>query len=86
MLNKINNENGTVNFFQGLMLFLAWSVAIGMTFLFINLVSVSYQVNDHQTASIAISIIAIVVFWILAGVLTYVFTGLRKGAGKEKQP
>ena len=55
-----------------------------MTLLLINLVNVSYEVNDHQTASIAISILGITVFWILAGILTYVLVGLYRGRKKEE--
>jgi hypothetical protein len=56
-----------------------------MTILLINLVNVSGEVNDHQTASIAISILGITVFWILAGILTYVLAGLYKGRNKEAE-
>ena len=58
-------------------------LATAMTILFINLVKISGEVNDHQTASIAISILGITVFWILAGILTYVLAGLYKGRNKE---
>jgi len=84
MVNK-NNEERSVKYFQGLMLAVVWLIPASMTLLFINLVHISYQVNDHQTASIAISLIAVAVFWILAGILTYVFIGLHKGAKKEEQ-
>ncbi len=81
-MDKRNNEERMIKFLQGLSLAGIWSLAISMTLLFINLIHISYQVNDHQTASIAISIIAVAVFWILAGILTYVFVGLRRHAGK----
>ena len=60
-----------------------WILASGMTVLLINLVNVSGEVDDHQTASIAISILGIIVFWILAGILTYVLAGLYIGRNKE---
>ena len=82
MVNK-NSEERSVKFFQGLMLAVVWLIPASMTLLFINLVHISYQVNDHQTASIAISLIAVAVFWILASILTYVFIGLHKHSRKE---
>lgn len=80
---KKNNKDRNINFIQGLTLILIWFLASGMTALFINLVNVSYQVDDHQSASVAISIIAVVIFWVLAGILTYVFVGLHRGIKKE---
>ncbi len=85
MVNNNNNEERSVKFFQRLMLVVLWSIPVSMTLLFINLVHISYQVKDHQTASIAISIVAVTIFWILASVLTYVYVGLHRHAGKEKQ-
>ncbi len=84
MLRK-NNKNRTVNLIQGLTLIFIWILAGSMTLLFINLVHISYQVDDHQSASIVISIIAVIVFWILAGILTYVFVGLHRFGKKEEQ-
>jgi heme/copper-type cytochrome/quinol oxidase subunit 2 len=69
-------------FIQIILLSFLWMLASAMTLLFINLVEVSYQVNDHQTASIAISILGVIVFWILAGILTYVLVGLHRGRKK----
>ncbi len=82
---KKDNKDRVVNFIQGITLIFIWILAGSMTLLFINLVNISYQVNDHQSASIVISIIAVIIFWILAGILTYVFVGLHKHAGKEEQ-
>lgn len=84
MVNKAKEER-SVRFMQDLMLAAIWSVAASMTLLFINLIHISYQVDDHQTASIAISIVAVAVFWILASILTYVFIGLRRHRKKEEQ-
>lgn len=69
-------------FIQIILLSFLWMLASAMTLLFINLVEVSYQVNDHQSASIAISILGVIVFWILAGILTYVLVGLHRGRKK----
>lgn len=70
-------------FIQIILLSFLWMLASGMTLLLINLVNVSYAVNDHQSASIAISILGIAVFWILAGILTYVLVGLYRGKREE---
>ena len=85
MLNKIKNFFGSILLIQIILLSFLWMVASSMTWLLVNLVEVSYEVNDHQTASIAISILGIVVFWILAGILTYVLVGLYRGRKKGAQ-
>lgn len=84
-MSRKNNENSTIYLIQWVTLIFIWMLAGSMTLLFINLVNISYQVNDHQTASIAISIVAVAVFWILASILTYVFIGLRRHRRKEEQ-
>lgn len=84
-MSKKNNEDRTINLLQWVSLIFIWILAASMTLLFINLVNISYQVNDHQTASIVISIVAVAVFWILAGILTYVFFGLHRHSGKGEQ-
>ncbi len=83
MLSKIKSIFGKNILIQTVLLSFLWMLASGMTLLLINLVQVSYEVNDHQSASIAISILGIIVFWILAGILTYVLVGLYKGRKKE---
>ncbi len=55
-----------------------WLLAIGVTWWFVHLVIIANQVKDAQTASLWISILAITVFWILAGVLSYVFFSLHR--------
>ena len=82
MLIKIKNFFGRIIIIQVVLLSFLWMLASAMTWLFINLVQVSYEVNDHQSASIAISILGVIVFWILAGILTYVLVGLYRGRKK----
>jgi Na+-driven multidrug efflux pump len=82
MLSRIKEFFGKPIFIQIILLSFLWMLASGMTLLLINLVNVSYEVNDHQSASIAISILGITVFWILAGILTYVLVGLYRGRNK----
>ena len=83
MFNKIKNFFESLIFIQIILLSFLWILASGMTVLLINLVNISGEVDDHQTASIAISILGIIVFWILAGILTYVLAGLYRGRNKE---
>lgn len=83
MFGKFKSFFGNVIFIQIILLSFNWILAGSMTLLFINLVKVSYEVNDHQTASILISILAIVVFWVLSAILTYVLIGLNKGKKAE---
>ena len=83
MSSKIKSFLESDIFIQIILLSFLWMLATAMTILFINLVKISGEVNDHQTASIAISILGITVFWILAGILTYVLAGLYKGRNKE---
>ena len=85
MINKIKSFIESLIFIQIILLSFLWMLATGMTILLINLVNVSGEVNDHQTASIVISILGITVFWILAGILTYVLVGLYKGRNKEAE-
>ncbi|HSD63403.1 MAG TPA: hypothetical protein VLB50_06375 [Ignavibacteriaceae bacterium] len=85
MIKKTISFMGKPIFIQIILLSFLWMLASGMTLLLINLVNVSYEVNDHQSASIAISILGIIVFWILAGILTYVLVGLYRGRRKESK-
>ena len=85
MFNKITGFMKKPIFIQIILLSFLWMLATGMTVLLINLVSISGEVDDHQTASIAISILGIIVFWILAGILTYVLAGLFRGRNKEAE-
>jgi heme/copper-type cytochrome/quinol oxidase subunit 2 len=85
MFDKITGFIKKPIFIQIILLSFLWMLASGMTVLLINLVNVSGEVDDHQTASIAISIVGIIVFWILAGILTYVLTGLYRGRNKENE-
>ncbi|MEE9171091.1 MAG: hypothetical protein V3U73_15125 [bacterium] len=57
---------------------LIWIFVIGIAIWIVNLILLSLELNDAPGASIGISIVAIPVFFTLAGVLTYVFVGLQK--------
>lgn len=56
-----------------------WVFVIGISVWIIHLLRLSHRLNDVPSASIGISIVAIPVFLTGAGVLTYVFVGLRRG-------
>ena len=56
-----------------------WIFVIGISVWIIHLLRLSHQLNDVPSASVGISIVAIPVFLTGAGVLTYVFIGLRRG-------
>lgn len=56
-----------------------WVFVLSVAIWILNLIKVAHELNDALNASVAISIVAIPVFFILASVLTYVFVGLQKG-------
>lgn len=55
-----------------------WVFVIGLTIWLGNLLLLSIELNDVPGFSIAISLVAIPVYWTLAAVLTYAFVGLRR--------
>jgi len=55
-----------------------WVFVIGVAIWIFNLISVAHKHDDALNASVAISIVAIPVFFTLAAILTYVFIGLQK--------
>lgn len=57
---------------------LIWVFVIGIGVWISNLILLSLELNDVPGASVGISIVAIPVFFALAGILTYVFVGLQK--------
>lgn len=71
---------------------LMWAFVLGISGWILHLLRLSTELHDVPSASFGISIVAIPVFLTGAGVLTYVFVGLRRGrrhraaepdAGKE---
>jgi len=65
-------------FLQVFSISIIWLLFIGVNFWIINLISLSRYLHDAQNATLAISILILPLFGLLAGVLTYVFFGLRK--------
>jgi hypothetical protein len=61
-----------------------WVFVVGISVWIVHLLRLSYRLHDVPSASFGISIVAIPIFLTGAGVLTYVFVGLRRGGpGKE---
>lgn len=71
--------------FQIMSISLIWILFTGIAIWVFNLIKVSFELHDAPDASVAISIVAILVFFVLASVLTYVFIGLRKGRNVEPE-
>ncbi|HSR67906.1 MAG TPA: hypothetical protein VLU25_08180 [Acidobacteriota bacterium] len=61
-----------------------WVFVLGISYWIVHLIGLARQWHDVPSASIAISIVAIPVFWTGAGVLTYVFFGLRRGRRRHE--
>jgi small-conductance mechanosensitive channel len=68
-----------IGFLQILSISLIWMLFAGIALWIFNLIRQSIRLRDAPDASVAISIVAIPVFLLLASVLTYVFVGLRRG-------
>jgi hypothetical protein len=56
-----------------------WVFSAAITLWVVQLASVAYSLKDAFTASVAITLVALPVFWALAAILTYTFFGLRRG-------
>jgi hypothetical protein len=65
---------------------LIWAFVLGISVWVINLLLLSQRLKDVPSASVGISIVAIPVFLTGAGVLTYVFVGLRRGRKSNDAP
>ncbi|HSR52353.1 MAG TPA: hypothetical protein VLV83_16120 [Acidobacteriota bacterium] len=63
-----------------------WIFVLGISYWILGLIRIARQWHDVPSASLAISIVAIPVFWVGAGVLTYVFFGLRGGRYPDSRP
>ncbi len=69
---------------QVLSLSLLWIFVISLSIWIIHLLLLSIKLKDVPGASVAISLVAMPVFWTLVGVLTYVFVGLRRHRVKNE--
>ena len=59
-----------------------WLFVLGISGWILHLNRLSHRLHDVPSATVAISIVAIPIFFTGAGVLTYVFFGLQRG-GRE---
>ncbi|MFQ5824794.1 MAG: hypothetical protein ACE5JB_12110 [bacterium] len=78
MLNK-----KTIFYLQVASMTYIWIFVLSVAIWILNLIGVAHKLKDAFDASVAISIVAIPVFFTLAGVLTYVFVGLQKGRKRD---
>lgn len=77
------NDKRFIFFLQVASMAYIWVFVLGVAIWILNLIRVAHHLNDALNASVAISIVAIPVFFTLAAVLTYVFAGLQKGRKRE---
>ncbi len=68
---------------QVLSLVFIWVLFTGIAIWVVNLLMLSYRLHDVPSATIAISIVAVPIFFTLASVLTYVFVGLHRHRKQE---
>jgi hypothetical protein len=74
-----------ITFLQYCSVSLMWVFAAAITLWVLQLASVAYALQDAFTASVAITLVALPVYWALAAILTYTFFGLRR-AGTRRAP
>jgi len=73
-----SRDHDTIFIMQLMMVALFWVFVAGLTIWLLNLLQLAIELNDVPGFPMAISLVAIPVFWTLASVLTYVFVGLRR--------
>jgi flagellar biosynthesis protein FliP len=73
-----------IGILQILSVSLIWVLFTGIAVWIVNLIRQSLRLRDAPDASVAISLVAIPVFFLLASVLTYVFVGLRRGRNGDR--
>ena len=69
---------------QFVSIFLMWSFAAGILIFVPWLIVVAARWNDALNWTVAISVVMTPVYLTVAGTLTYVFIGLRRGAPKDE--
>ncbi len=65
-------------FLQILSISLIWVLVVSVIWWILNLLSLSNYLHDAQNATLAISLLIMPLFVLLASILTYVFVGLRR--------
>lgn len=68
---------------QILSLVFIWAFVLAIDTWILSLLKVARRLNDALNASVAVGVVAIPLFLIIASVLTYVFVGLQRHSGEE---
>ncbi|NOZ07364.1 MAG: hypothetical protein GXO91_00620 [FCB group bacterium] len=74
-----------VLFLQIMSISLIWVLVVSVIWWVLNLISLSNYLHDAQNATLAISILIMPLFILLAGILTYVFVGLRRNRFEDDE-
>jgi hypothetical protein len=81
-----HNASITIRVLQYCTVCVMWVFSAAITLWVLQLASVAYALADAFTASVSITLIALPIYWALAGILTYTFFGLRRGQSPELPP
>ena len=71
-------QNKNIYIMQIISISLIWVLVISVDLWILSLLRVAHKLNDALNASVAIGIIAIPLFLLIASILTYVFIGLQR--------
>jgi len=72
-----------IHFLQYCTVAVMWVFSAAITLWVLQLATVAYSLRDAFTASVGITLVALPVYWALAGILTYTFFGLRRGQSSD---
>jgi uncharacterized RDD family membrane protein YckC len=78
MMEDQKKQSFLISFIQVLSVSLIWLMVVAVITWILNLISLSHYLHDAQNATLGISIVVMPIFALLAGVLTYVFVGLKR--------
>ncbi len=77
-------QKKTIRILQIASLIWIWIFVLAVDIWILSLLRVAKHLHDALNASVAIGIVAIPLFLIIASILTYVFVGLQKHRTEEK--
>lgn len=78
-----NTSGRVIRFLQYCTVAVMWVFSAAITLWVLQLASVAHALGDAFTASVGITLVALPIYWGLAGILTYTFFGLRRGRSDE---
>jgi len=81
-----NTVGLVIRFLQYCSVAVMWVFSAAITLWVLQLASVAHTLGDAFTASVGITLVALPIYWALAGILTYTFFGLRRGQSAELPP